>query len=1206
MKKRTSQFDTTFACLLAISCIFLVAKAQPRRFAWQTRSNGAQEQQAWQILDATGVEGGLVVHVGCGDGKLTAALRANERYLVHGLDADPNNIEQARGHIRSLGLYGKVSVEHWTGNTLPYIDNLANLVVSEGLGGISMDEVMRVLCPNGVAYIKNGQTWNTTVKPWPDNIDQWTHYLHGPDNNAVANDDVVAPPKGLQWVNSPLWSRAHSTLAGTTGMVSAKGRVFTIEDRAPIQLPYMPGKYTLVARDGFNGIELWSQPLENWEAISHWMKATPVQLTRRLVAIDETVYATLGIFAPVTALDAKTGNILQTYQGTELTQEIIVYDKTLYLVVGERMKPYGNKPAYYRNYYDFGKENYSPERISEDNYPSLIMAVDARTGETLWQVPQTLSQTYRATTLAVNEQKVFFQAINDLVCLDRQSGSVIWKKTYPVILETYKSIAGTSPTLVLAQDKLFRADGEKITAYSQNNGKELWRIPIDHRVLHHSPPDVFIAQDALWQHYDLNGYDLNTGKKIKVRGQTLNGPMGHDRCYRNKATKNYIINSKTGGSDFSFLGENDSLSHAWVRGTCETGILPCNGLLYASPHACSCVNATKLYGFYALNAQSYYTPKSPNTNPLETGPAYGMTPNSSEISSQWPTYRQDITRSATADTVLTTTLTRLWCTKISDTTAPIIAQDKVFVADQDAHTVYALHADTGEIQWDFTAAGRIDSPPTYTEGRLVFGCHDGWVYCLEAQTGLLCWRFRAAPNNRLTMAFGQPASLWPVHGSVLVLDGLAYVVAGRSSFLNGGLFLFALDLATGQKRHEARIEGPVDESGEAIMDTVLSRNIQGNKADILVSDGNYIYLRHMAFHKDLSPLEKINDGRAHIITVSGFLDNSSHHRSNWTVNKIFLYDISVNKETRIDSDLLAVDGKKVYGIRGHASGRSPVKFNPKDLGGFYCFAKQETTKKVSSLTNKMVKENNGQESEPAWEYQYRTLWEDHLPINGKAMLKSGDSLYIAGYPNEYPDDDLYKAIEGRMGGLLAIVSAGNGRLISTYNLDGLPRWDGMAAANGRLYLSMKNGKVQCLVGTSYPPRVDAEDFETGDFSRFPWEHYGDATWAVTSWEKYSGTYSAEAGSIDHDESTTLRVTLDCISGNITFYRKVSSESRCDYLKFYIDGVRKGRWSGEEDWAQVSFDVTAGTRTFEWTYSKDGSESEGYDTAWIDDIVFPIR
>jgi len=93
--------------------------------------------------------------------------------------------------------------------------------------------------------------------------------------------------------------------------------------------------------------------------------------------------------------------------------------------------------------------------------------------------------------------------------------------------------------------------------------------------------------------------------------------------------------------------------------------------------------------------------------------------------------------------------------------------------------------------------------------------------------------------------------------------------------------------------------------------------------------------------------------------------------------------------------------------------------------------------------------------------------------------------------------------------------------------------------------------------------------------------------------------------IDHDESTILQVTLDCVLGDILFYCKVSSERGFDYLKFYIDGVEKGRWSGEEDWAEVSFSVTAGKRTFKWTYSKDSSVSEGDDTAWIDDIVFPI-
>jgi hypothetical protein len=132
-----------------------------------------------------------------------------------------------------------------------------------------------------------------------------------------------------------------------------------------------------------------------------------------------------------------------------------------------------------------------------------------------------------------------------------------------------------------------------------------------------------------------------------------------------------------------------------------------------------------------------------------------------------------------------------------------------------------------------------------------------------------------------------------------------------------------------------------------------------------------------------------------------------------------------------------------------------------------------------------------------------------------------------------------------------------------------------------------------------------EDFETNDFSQFPWSSYGDASWYITGSRKHSGLYSAKSGSIEDDESTTLQVSLDCVSGDITFYRKVSSESRYDHLIFKIDGVEKGSWSGKEDWAEVSFSVEKGIRTFEWTYLKDHLISHWDDAAWIDDIVFPI-
>ena len=80
----------------------------------------------------------------------------------------PANVEKARQYLHgSLRLYGPVSVEQWKGTRLPYNDNLVNLLVAEDLGGVTMDEVLRVLAPNGVAYIRHGGQWTKTVKPRP-------------------------------------------------------------------------------------------------------------------------------------------------------------------------------------------------------------------------------------------------------------------------------------------------------------------------------------------------------------------------------------------------------------------------------------------------------------------------------------------------------------------------------------------------------------------------------------------------------------------------------------------------------------------------------------------------------------------------------------------------------------------------------------------------------------------------------------------------------------------------------------------------------------------------------------------------------------------------------------------------------------------------------------------------------------------------------
>jgi fibronectin type 3 domain-containing protein len=110
---------------------------------------------------------------------------------------------------------------------------------------------------------------------------------------------------------------------------------------------------------------------------------------------------------------------------------------------------------------------------------------------------------------------------------------------------------------------------------------------------------------------------------------------------------------------------------------------------------------------------------------------------------------------------------------------------------------------------------------------------------------------------------------------------------------------------------------------------------------------------------------------------------------------------------------------------------------------------------------------------------------------------------------------------------------------------------------------------------------------------------------VQSSEKYSGTYAAKSGAIGDNTNTELSLSLNITSsGNISFYQKISSESGYDFLRFFIDGVQQGEWSGSGSWTQQSYAVTTGTHTFLWRYLKDVNTVSGSDCAWIDHLNFP--
>ncbi len=173
----------------------------------------------------------------------------------------------------------------------------------------------------------------------------------------------------------------------------------------------------------------------------------------------------------------------------------------------------------------------------------------------------------------------------------------------------------------------------------------------------------------------------------------------------------------------------------------------------------------------------------------------------------------------------------------------MIAGGKVFLASIDTHQILALDAETGESIWSYTVGGRVDSPPTIYEGRVLFGSADGWIYCLRAANGELAWRFRGAPIDQRLMSYEQVESVWPVHGSVLVQDGVLHCVAGRSVFLDGGLRVLRLNPKTGQKISETILDDRDPDSGEDLHARTKVLNLPVGLNDILSSDGKHVYLK---------------------------------------------------------------------------------------------------------------------------------------------------------------------------------------------------------------------------------------------------------------------------------------------------------------------------------------------------------------------------
>jgi len=960
------------------------------------------------ILQAAGVKTGLAFHIGCGRAEapgLTAAL-AEQGLVVHGLAIDDAAADRARKAIEAKNLAGRAMVERVALKPLPYLSDLANLVVVEDMAalaaaGVTRDELLRVLAPGGALCVLEGGKWAKTGKPRPKEMDDWTHPQHGPDGNMVSADTAFKFPIGFRWIDGVPMNLVR--WAGVRGWVVANGRCFTLSSTQLENIGLREKPHYLAARDAWNGLPLWKINCETTDDGSYltWVNAGP------LAADDARVYALKK--DKVIAVNAATGEIAYTCPNKFPAYRILVTDGLLVCSCWQE-RDFSQAPWHsFSKPKDPKKDKARPSLWSTwiaKGGAGMVEAYDAATGAAKWSLPFAAEMMVAADgvlycTVQVGNPPTEHQ----LVAVDLKDGKERWRVSsskFGPEADFQLNVAGPGYVVVA------RRKANAILAFSAKDGKLLWQTASG---AHWTP----VVDGLLWcggkKHDPLTG---------EVKGNLAHG-IGGQGCTPSTIV-NGVLTQSRGCSYVQLPPDNDpakgkaeGFRYTGARGGCMEGMVPANGMFYTAQNNCGCAPG-HVYGFLAVGPSGEWPKADDFARPrsVEKGPAFGAVEEASVAVTDWPLFLHDAQRSSGSAATLPEEglkvawnvhaaspgeglLGTTWRSRLeSPLSAPAAAYGLVFAARTDAGQVVALDAATGKQVWCTTAGGRIDTPPTLHRGLAVFGCHDGYVYALRAKDGVLAWRTRVAPWERRMVAYGQVESVWPAVGTVLVHDGVLYANAGRTSESDGGIAVVALDPATGNTLW-----------GGAVAPGPLRQN------DLLrVSDGKVLWQ-----HVPLDPKTGAADLKAPVpkgASQGGLLDGTWTRLGKRRAGNAFTCDA-------VRADLLAWNDALIVSPSA-ASPRAPKR------------PATELEEKPAPQQGWKVSLGGG----------YRV----------EAIALAGNAALFAGSVKDAAPD--------KPSGFLWIASAADGKKLAEFPLGSPPTFAGIAVAADRIFVSLQDGSLVCF------------------------------------------------------------------------------------------------------------------------------------------------
>lgn len=730
---------------------------------------------AQELLARASTPAGLCVHLGAGSAEqpsLTADLAASGAFLVHGLALDDAALERARQAIARQKLTGRAFVEHLALRRLPYLPDLANLLVAESpeawrQQGITREEMLRVVTPGGVLCVREGGKWTFTTKPLPADLDEWSHVEHDAAGNNVSFDTRIAPPFGLRWLDGVQGYCGFSYL-GSFGWIVAGGRCFTLGPTVEENVGKRPEdqRVFLLARDAWNGLPLWQincgymLPGDN-----RFNKNVPP-----LAADGKLVFAPFS--NQVMAVEAATGRLVTRYATAYPGAHLVVTGNTVVIAGWADTRMKGDK------------------WLPQANL-GCVEAFDVATGQRLWSVPGAADKVVAAGRTA------YLQILGptnhpacSLAAVELATGKVLWRKSAQGDDGDW-FVNTARPEGVIAYERR----SKMLRLLDAQDGHALWELGVPVR---YYAPAVGIFGDELWCGTSI--LDVKTGRKIKSMpsGLTL-GEAGGGCADARLIDRRMIASGKGSYTVLGADGKAEFLVYTGVRRACGPGDVIAYGTMFIPQGRCMGCARGQVLGFRGVGSLGAWPtqPEMEAPRPIETGPAFGQGTDLVVGADAWPQFRHDAERSACTATPVPDTLQERWRQPLPGAGAPVSAHGMVFVPQPELGAVTALDADTGRETWRSMFGSRVQTPAIW-RGLCLVACADGWLYALSVKDGRLSWRTRCAPEERRMTAFGRVESCWPIEGAPMVDGDRVYVSAGRTSQSDGGVAVLAIDAASGR------------------------------------------------------------------------------------------------------------------------------------------------------------------------------------------------------------------------------------------------------------------------------------------------------------------------------------------------------------------------------------------------------------------------